>query len=141
MQAKMFGAFIALLGFLLAITPIYIFPTCSEMITTVSGSTLPMKCFWSGRAELGIGSLIFAGGILTIFFSSLQAKLAISLMLFMSSLLALAVPAFLIGGCQIEMMACQLTTFPAVYVLSGIISLSCLVNAAYLYHKTKLENY
>lgn len=141
MKAKVFGLFIAILGLLLAVGPIYIVPPCVKMLTTLSGAEIPMKCFWSARAELGIGILISVGGILTMFFTSAKARLAISLMIFFTSLLALAIPAHLIGGCKMETMACQLTTFPFIYVLSSVIALVCLVNIFYLVHKAKTENY
>ena len=141
MQAKLFGLMVAIFGLLLTITPVYIFPPCQESLITVSGASVPMKCFWSGRAELAIGLLICAGGILLIFFSSFQARLALSLLLFLACLLALAVPVFLIGGCKLETMACQMTTFPAVLVLASMTALFCLANVVYLYHQARSENF
>ncbi|NLD46099.1 MAG: DUF4418 family protein, partial [Clostridiaceae bacterium] len=63
------GAIVTILGFLLAVGPWYIFKVC--------GST--MKCFWTGRAELGIGILIIILGILNMAIPSIQARLGLSL--------------------------------------------------------------
>lgn len=44
-----------LLVLLLFLAMPYLFPVCTDMITTAAGGTVPMKCRWCMRAELALG--------------------------------------------------------------------------------------
>jgi hypothetical protein len=131
------GIAVAVLGLLIALVPVYIFPTCSKLIETTAGGTVPMKCFWSGRAEIGIGLLILCGGVLLAFFKSPFTRIGISLMTALAGVLGLLVPNLLIGGCGMPTMACRMSTFPALIVLSLLTVAACAANALYLWRRNK----
>lgn len=131
------GIAFTVLGLLIALVPVCIFPTCSKVIETAAGGTVPMKCFWSGRAELGIGLLILCAGVLTVLFRSAPLRLGISMMTALTGILGILVPTLLIGGCEMEMMACRMGTFPAVTILSGLTVVVAVANALYLWIQNK----
>jgi hypothetical protein len=126
------GIAVAVLGLLIALVPTCIFPTCTQVIETVMGGTVPMKCFWSGQAEIGLGFLILCGGVLLIFFKSPHARIGVSCMTALAGLVSLLIPTLLIGGCEMDTMACQMTTFPAIIILSVLTVVVCAVNVCRL---------
>jgi hypothetical protein len=131
------GIAVAVLGLLIALVPVCIFPTCSRAIETAAGGTVPMKCFWSGRAEIGIGLLILCGGVLLAVFRSPLARIGISVMTALTGVLALLVPTLLIGGCEMPTMPCRMATFPALDVLSVLTVAACAANAVYLWRRNR----
>jgi hypothetical protein len=126
---RIFGILISLLGALTALIPIWIFPACEKLIETAAGGTVPMKCHWSGKAEIGIGALILCSGILLVSLRSPHTRIGVSLMSALSAFLGIAVPAFLVGGCAMKTMTCRISTFPAIYALCA---LTAALNAANL---------
>lgn len=138
MKNRLFiGLTISLLGLLLALVPQYLFPVCTKMIETAGGTFVPMKCYWSGKAELGLGLLILFTGVFYLLAKNLWLRLGICCVLILNIFLALSIPLFLIGGCAAHSMPCQLATFPAIYVLSGLLLLLVLANLIYLIIKCK----
>ncbi len=131
------GITVALLGLLIALVPVCIFPTCSKAIETLAGGTVPMRCFWSGQAEIGIGLLILCGGVLLSVFKSPLTRMGVSWMLALTGVLGLLIPTLLIGGCEMATMPCRMTTFPAIIVLSLITVAVCALNAFYLLRRDK----
>lgn len=131
------GSVAAALGLLTALVPVCIFPACSKVIETAAGGTVPMRCFWSGRAEMGIGLLILCGGILIIFSKSPFTRAGIGMMTALAGVLVILVPNLLIGGCDMHTMPCRMTTFPAVTVLGVLTFVFCAANVIYLLIKNK----
>jgi hypothetical protein len=131
------GIAAAVFGLLISLVPVCIFPACKKVIETAAGGTVPMKCFWSGQAEIGIGILILCGGLLLILLKSPHIRIGISVMVALAGVLALLVPIALIGGCEMDTMACRMTTFPALTVLSVLTAATCAANAVYLRGRDK----
>lgn len=131
------GIAVAALGLLISLVPVCIFPPCSKLIETAAGGTTPMKCFWSGQAEIGVGLLILCGGVLLAVFRSPLIRIGIGMMTALCGLLALAIPTLLIGGCKMSGMACRMTTFPSLIVLSILTVAICSANAAWLWMQNK----
>lgn len=119
------GIFFIIAGALLSFGPQTLFPVCPA-------GTPIMKCFWTARAEIGIGALIILGGVLLLTASSIELRRGISLMLAGTALMGILFPAALIGGCMKPEMRCNTTTFPAVYIIAGITVLAALINTIYL---------
>lgn len=86
-----------------------------------------MKCYWTTRAEAGIGILLAAAGILIIFTASEQVRIGIHRMVVAISVVGLLIPAWLIGGCQNQMMPCRKVTFPAFYLIHGVLLIISLI--------------
>lgn len=129
------GIAVAVFGLLIALVPVCIFPACSKVIETAAGGTVPMKCFWAGQAEIGIGLLILCGGILLVVFKSPLTRIGVSLMTALAGVLSLLVPILLIGGCEMPTMPCRMTTFPTLYVLGALTVIACAANAFSLWRK------
>lgn len=130
---KIAGLAVALLGLLIFLVPVAIFPPCTALIETASGGTTPMKCHWTGQAEIGIGILILCGGVLLTVFQSQLIQIGISIMTALTGVLSLLVPTVLIGGCKMETMPCRAATFPALIVLSLLVIAVCAANVVALW--------
>lgn len=124
------SVFFMITGALLAFGPQLIFPVCPV------GEKI-MKCFWTAKAEIGIGALIFLGGILLLTSSSEEFRKGVSLMIAGTALIGILIPATLIGGCMKPEMRCNTSTIPAIYVIAGITVLVAIINALYLYKAAK----
>lgn len=131
------GIAVAVLGLLVALVPVCIFPACAKVIETAAGGTVPMKCFWSGQAEIGIGLLILCGGVLLAVFKSSHIRIGISIMTALTGILGILVPTLLIGGCEMETMTCRMTTIPALVVFNVLTAAVCLINAVWLRKRSK----
>jgi hypothetical protein len=129
------GALIMAAGLLIILTPVFIFPTCSVTIRTEAGGGVPMKCFWTGRAETGAGLLVFAGGLLLLLCAPVSARIGISLMLALTGIFSIAIPTVLIGGCEMPTMPCRIATIPALILLGACVCGISLGNAFYLWKK------
>jgi hypothetical protein len=121
------GVIITILGFLLVVGPWYIFKVC--------GST--MKCFWTGRAELGIGILVIMLGLLNIAVSSIQVRLGLNLALVFVGIQAALVPTWLIGVCNMPKMNCHAIAAPSILFISVLVTLLALGNVFYLFRLGK----
>ena len=135
------------IGALLILFPLYILPVCplpdAQAIpaTTVAGDghihmhSTPgkiMKCFWTARAEIGIGSLVIAIGALVLFSRSLFVRMGLSMALACTAILAAAIPTILIGVCGNEMMRCNMGAKPALILLAIVLAIAAISNVLYL---------
>jgi hypothetical protein len=116
-KAVICGGVVILLGLLIALGPQFLFKVCGH------GEDGYPRCHWSGQAEIGIGLLIVALGACMVVFTDPKTHLGLIIGVFMASLIALAIPHFLIGGCGMMTMLCRKTAFPALTVESVILLL------------------
>ena len=93
-----------------------------------------MKCFWSCRAELALGILFVILGIFTVTMKDGEDIRRMSAMSVAMSVTAVCIPAFIIGGCMKPDMACRVSTFPSIYVISAINSI---VQAVVIFRVTR----
>lgn len=91
-----------------------------------------MKCFWTARAEIGIGSLVIAIGALVLFSRSLFVRMGLSMALACTAVLAAAIPTILIGVCGNEMMRCNMGAKPALILLAIVLAIAAISNVLYL---------
>jgi len=101
------GIVIIVLGLLIALGPQFLFKTCDH------GENGYPHCHWSAQAEICIGLLIAALGACMIVFTDPKTHLGLIIGVFMASLIAFAIPNFLIGGCGMLTMKCRRIAFPA----------------------------
>jgi len=137
------GAVVIALGLLIALGPQFLFKVCSPVAMSMetsdktptdgcgeggdacgcSGSTavsFPI-CHWSAQAEIGMGLLIAALGACMIVFVDIRTHLGLLIGVFLASIIALAIPNMLIGGCGMITMQCRKAAFPALSIESAIL--------------------
>lgn len=124
------GIFFIILGLLIGLGPIILFPVC-RVHTTI------MDCFWTARTELGIGILTGIFGIFLIIFPSVQLRIGLSISLVSNGILGLLVPDILIGVCDGKHMSCRLLTLPALNILNMAVIIAAAVNGLSLYQTDK----
>jgi hypothetical protein len=110
-----FGVIVIVIGLFIAFGPQHIFKVCAH------GDGAYALCHWSAQAEAGIGLLIAALGACVIVFADARTRLGLFIGIFLSGVVALAIPHFLIGGCNSASMRCRTTAFPALTVESVIL--------------------
>jgi uncharacterized membrane protein len=112
-----FGVIVILLGLFIALGPQFLFKVCGH------GEDGYPHCHWSAQAEIGMGLLIVALGACMLVFTDPKTHLGLIIGVFMASLIALAIPHFLIGGCGMMSMQCRKIAFPALTVESIVLLL------------------
>lgn len=116
------------LGILLVLTPTVLLPTCNS-------ESMKMACYYTGRAEIGLGILIIIlGGILFVF-SKEEIREGISIAQIGIGVLILLYPTKIIGLCGMSDMDCRVQTFPALIVISVILIVVSVVNILYITRK------
>jgi hypothetical protein len=118
---KAVGIIAVALGALVILIPKVIYPVCTDKIELINGKALYMRCHWTAMSELLVGGLITFNGILLIVFKKCEARLALSIMLFLLGLTTLLIPTLVIGMCESATMDCRVGTEPALIVVSIII--------------------
>jgi len=127
---KFFGLASIAAGLLYFLVPV-VFPVCGPAGDKV------MRCFWSARAEMGVGAAVIAGGVFYLCSPDVQRRLGLSLMIGVLAVLGAALPLFLIGVCGNEAMRCRAGTLPAWMLVSGFLLLASLINDLLLVRKIK----
>jgi len=137
------GAIVILLGLLIALGPQFLFKVCAPMPVSdeaesaeahETGDAAPdnvenphvttyaySHCHWSAQAEIGLGLLIVALGGCMLVFTDRKTHLGLLIGIALASIIALAVPHFLIGGCNNMSMKCHRVGFPALTVESALL--------------------
>jgi len=116
MLKRIIGIIFTALGLLIALGPQFLFKVCEPK------GDMIMKCYWSARAEIGVGAVIAVLGIALIVFSCSKIRLGLVIGIFLSGINALLIPHALIGGCAMHSMPCRKIAFPAITVI-GILLL------------------
>jgi len=126
MKNRLFtGILFLIFGLLIAIGPQTIFPVCEA-------GNMPMKCFYTAKAEIGAGGLIAVLGVLSLIFSNKKIRAGISLATTLGGILTVLIPTALIGVCGGKHMTCSTLTLPALSVLGVVTAVSAAINAVYL---------
>ena len=110
-----------ILAVLIAIVPI--FSDCQShgrMITLADGREIPMKCHWSGRAELGLGLPLLTVGLAMVFSRRKESLRNLGIVGITLGIVTILLPTILIGVCGSPDMPCHSIMMPAL-VLMGIL--------------------
>ncbi len=100
------------------------FFTCASSgrsIQLPSGKNIPMKCLWTARAEIGLGILLLAVGVLLFISRKLETIRSLSILALILGILIILLPTVLIGVCGNPEMPCAAVMKPTL-LLIGIIT-------------------
>ena len=113
---------IALIVFALAIAIIPGFTDCQSQgksIALANGNTIPMKCHWTGVAEIAVGVPLLAVGALITASRRKDSLLNLGIVGIILGVFAILLPTKLIGVCQSSML-CNTAMKPSLIVLGSL---------------------
>jgi hypothetical protein len=131
---KVIGVVLIILALAIGIVPA--FTDCQSQgksITLENGKTIPMKCHWTGRAEIAVAVPLALVGIMMIFSRRRESRVDLSVLGIALGVLAILIPIVLIGVCAMDTMTCvtaEKTTLVAAGAVAIAASLAALVLAA-----------
>ncbi len=121
---RVFGVVLVLLALAIAIVPTY--TDCQSQgkaITLANGNTTPMKCHWSGKAEIAAAVPIIAIGAMMTFTRRKNDYRNLSIMGIILGAAVIAIPTnALIGVCGNAMMTCASVMRPSLQAMGGVVS-------------------
>jgi hypothetical protein len=115
------GSIIAILALIVGIVPA--FTTCESQgkaIDLGNGKTIPMKCHWTGRAELVAAAPLLATGVLMTFSRRREGIRNLSVLGAVLGIFVILLPTSLIGVCANPDMLCSMVMRPAL-IFTGIL--------------------
>jgi hypothetical protein len=124
------GIAIVILGLLLAVGTQTIFPVCE------AGEKV-MKCFWTGRAAIGIGGVIAVIGILLLVFGNKRTRIGLLLSLVPIGVYTVLIPNVLIGVCGGAHMNCRALALPAITIIGTAVTVFSASSAFWLFKTDK----
>ena len=110
------GFIIIILGLLIVVGPFTFFRVCRP-----ENSEMHMSCYYTARAELGLGIVISLLGLLTAISSSYKFRAALNIAALLNGIIVFLIPNFLIGVCDGEHMHCHAVTLPVLNILSIVL--------------------
>jgi len=113
-------------GFLLATGPYLLFPVCK-------GGMMVMRCHNTAKAELILGILIIAAGVLTLITKRNKVRLWLNTATGLLAVLAILFPNAITGVCSKVHMSCRSLTLPTITTISIALVVFTAANAFYLY--------
>ena len=118
---KIIGVVLIVLALVTAIVPL--FTDCQSQgraIVLENGKTIPMKCHWSGRAELVVAVPLFAIGVMGMVNRNSLVIRNLSILGVILGVFIVLIPTNLIGVCISADMLCNSVMRP-ILILSGIL--------------------
>jgi len=134
------GSLFIILGLLTAVGPQIIFQPCLDGIQLcVNGAPsnmfMPMKCYWSGMAEIGPGAAIALLGVLLLCFRQSQARLGIIFAQVLLGVMVIMFPTCLIGICASKTHDCHILFYPMMMVLGSLVIALSVINGLFIFRK------
>jgi hypothetical protein len=99
-----------------------------KSIATANGKQVPMKCHWTGQAELALALPVASVGLLQGFRQSRRSRNALGISGAVLGLAVLLVPTSLIGVCSSPDMLCHMVMRPALILGGALISAGSLAS-------------
>jgi uncharacterized membrane protein HdeD (DUF308 family) len=97
-----------------------------QQITLQNGKTIPMKCYWTGQAELVDGILLLIVGILLIVSKRKETMMFLSIIGIALGIVAILLPTVLIGVCA-TLMICNTVMKMALLILGPLVIIDSVV--------------
>jgi hypothetical protein len=114
------GVATAIVGLLIILTPL-ILPVCEGLLELANGKQVPMRCFWTARAEMIIGALVLVSGLLVAFAKSEDARKRLNNQVIFLGLATILTPIFIVPTCMHPDMSCNIGTKPALIILGVVV--------------------
>ena len=118
---KVIGVVLVVLAIALAVVPM--FTDCQsqgKQITLENGKQIPMKCHWTGVAEIGVAVPLLLVGVMMVASRRRSNLMILSILGIALGGLAIAFPGGLIGVCQTPTMTCVTAMKPALLSIGGL---------------------
>jgi hypothetical protein len=118
---KFLGVSLMVLAVALMVLPA--FSDCQSQgksLVTSTGKEIPMKCHWTGLAEIGVGVPLLAVGAMMTVNRRRSNAMNLGFMGIVLGGLAIAFPAFIIGVCATPTMICHTLMKPALMTLGSV---------------------
>jgi hypothetical protein len=125
---KVFGIVLVVVAVAIAVVPI--FTDCQSngrSITLANGSSIPMKCHWTGVAEIATGIPILAVGGMMVASRRKESLRYLSVLGVVLGGLTVALPTKLIGVCSTPTMTCVTMEKPSLVSLGAVVVAGSLV--------------
>ncbi len=122
---KIIAIALIVLALILIVVPSFF--TCASQgkaIQLSSGKNIPMKCLWTSRAEIGLGVLLLAVGVLFFVSRSLGSRRSLSILTVILGVLVVLFPTALIGVCMNPNMQCAAVMKPILLLIGIVIGVS-----------------
>jgi hypothetical protein len=129
---KIIAVLIIITGLLIGAIPL--FTDCESQgraIKLPDGRLIPMKCHWTGRAELALALPIVAVGGALFFSRRRETRRDLGIIGTVLGAAVIAVPVALIGVCASSDMLCNSVMQPALVLLGTLVMALSLVNVAW----------
>jgi hypothetical protein len=101
-----------------------------KAIQLPSGKSIPMKCFWTARAEIGVGVLLLAVGALLFISHKLESRRFLSILALILGIFIALFPTELIGVCAGPNMSCVVVMKPTLLligIVTGVLGLAAMI--------------
>ena len=124
---KLFGIILIVLAIVIAIMPI--FTDCQSQgksLTTTTGKVVPMKCHWSGVAEIGVAVPLLAVGVIMAANRRKNILTTMGILGIILGAIVIAFPNWLIGVCSTPTMICHTVMNPGLTVLGSLVVVTSL---------------
>jgi hypothetical protein len=124
---KVLGIGMIVLALVMAVAPV--FTDClsqGRQLTTQDGRNVPMKCHWSGIAEIGAAVPLALAGVFTLASRRRETLRLAAVLGVASGALAILFPTALIGVCGSASMVCNLLMKP-ILLGTGILAIAASV--------------
>ncbi len=126
----------AILLIALGIATIFVpsFYTCAahgKAIQLPNGRSIPMKCFWTVRAEIGLGILLVTVGVFLFISHKLESRRFLSLFAIILGILIILFPITLIGVCANPDMSCVVLMKPILLLIGAVAGVLGIAAAAW----------
>lgn len=119
------------------------FYTCAahgKAIQLPGGKSIPMKCLWTARAEIGMGVLLLAVGVFLFISRKLESRRFLSILALILGIFVILLPTVLIGVCVNPDMPCVVVMKPTLLLIGIVTGVLGIVSTAWNFvRKSKIE--